>query len=196
MLTKNKNMEKQNFKVLYDFIDRAVKSRKYPENTGTAFKTALNLFEAELNNEERDSINEVKKNIGQISNSILVKGKINAGSLATYKSRIIKIINDYEKYGLDAAKMASWSPKIVMRSKKTTNVVNGSKEKKDAFSDTNNSFHSFEFGGVRLLIPKTPKTTEAIMDGELKGIKVELKEFSEKFCPKEDLLEEINETKE
>ncbi|HEV7702011.1 MAG TPA: hypothetical protein VGO63_01025 [Candidatus Paceibacterota bacterium] len=193
-------MEKQNFKNLYDFINRAVKSRKYPENTGSALKTALKLFEEELNEEEVKSINEVKKNIGQISNSIFAKGKFSAGSLATYKSRVIKVINEYEKYGSDAAKMANWSPKIVTRTKKMVKTFNNNQGKTNVVNEedinVNNSYHTFEFRRVKLLIPKTPETTEAIMDGELKDIKTELKEFSEKYCKEEVLVEEINETKE
>ena len=190
-------MEKQNFKSLYDFIDKAVKSRKYPESTASALRTALKLFEEELNEEERNSISEVKKNIGQISNSIFAKGKSNAGSLATYKSRVNKVINEYEKYGLDAAKMANWSPKIVTRTKKSQSTSGGAKEKAIIATDTNifDDYHTFEFKGVKLLIPKTPETTEAIMDGELKNIKGELKDFSEKYCKEENLLEETNEDK-
>jgi len=47
-------------------------------------------------------------------------------------------------------------------------------------TENNYLFHSFDFtGGMKLLIPKTTKTTDAIMDGELKQIKVELKKFAE-----------------
>ena len=169
----------QKIQVLYDFIERAIKSRKYPENTGMALKTALKLFETELNEEERNSIDEFRKNINQIYQSVYSKNKnFSAGSLAVYKSRVIRVINDYEKYGIDPIKMSNWSPKVISRSKKTSTDSSGSKENKDVATDTNNSFHSFEFGGVKLLVPKTPKTTEAIMDGELKGIKVELKDFA------------------
>lgn len=190
-------MEKQNFKSLYDFIDKAVKSRKYPESTASALRTALKLFEEELNEEERNSISEVKKNIGQISNSIFAKGKSNAGSLATYKWRVNKVINEYEKYGLDATKMANWSPKIITRVKKVVNINNDSKEKTISVTDIDDS-STFVFpflGGVKLIIPKTPKANDAIMDGELKNIKVELKEFSEKYCKAENLLEESKENK-
>src|SRR3989344_23344 len=104
---------------LYDFIDRAIKSRKYPKNTGMALKSALKLFEAGLNEEERGSIDEFKKNLEQIYQSVFSKHKdFSAASLATYKSRVIKALSDYEKYGIDPTKMANWSPKIIRRSKK------------------------------------------------------------------------------
>jgi len=54
-------------------------------------------------------------------------------------------------------------------------------------TENNYLFHSFDFtGGMKLLIPKTTKTTDAIMDGELKQIKVELKKFADMFCKIED----------
>lgn len=177
------------FKDLYDFIDRAVKSRKYPDNTGMAFKTALKLFETELKEEERNSIDEFSKNVEQIYQGVFSKNKnFSAGSLATYKSRIIKILSDYEKYGVDPTKMANWSPKVIKRSKKQDMFVGT--EKNSSIGDSS-LFHIFDFnGGVKLFIPKTVKATEAIMDGELKQIKVELKKFSDGYCEEE--TQEIN----
>jgi ribosomal protein S20 len=178
------------FEELYNFIDRAVKSRKYPENTGIALKTGLKLFEKELNEEEKASIDEFKKNLNQISNSIFSKGKFNAASLATYKSRIIKVINDYEKYGKDATKMANWSPKVIVRPKRQLPKDETQKSNSgQAGIIKNDSFHAFDFtGGVKLLIPKTPTTNDAIMDGGLKDIKVALKDFSEKYCKEEEQI--------
>lgn len=183
------------FEELSSFVDRAVKSHKYPPNTGISLKTGLKLFEKELNEEEKASIDEFRKNLDLISNNIFSKGKFSAGSLATYKSRIIKVINDYEEYGLDAAKMASWSPRISTRVKKATDNIKNLKEKVSSAIEVNDS-SAFVFpftGGVKLIIPKTPEANDAIMDGELKNIKVALKDFSEKFCKQEDLPEETKE---
>ena len=52
------------------------------------------------------------------------------------------------------------------------------------------------FGGVKLVIPRSKKASDAVMDGELKIIKIGLNEFSEKFCKKEGLSEETNGDKE
>jgi hypothetical protein len=108
----------KNFQDLFEFIDRAVKSRKYPENTARGLKASLKLFEPVLNEEELQSLDVFEKNLDQIYHSVTLKnGKnFNASSLAVYKSRIIKIINDYKKYGLDPTKMASWTPKTITRS--------------------------------------------------------------------------------
>ena len=172
-------MNTTKFEVLYDFINRAVKSRKYVESNASGLRVALKLFEAELNEEELNSLDVFKKNIEQIYQNVFSKNKnFSAGSLATYKSRILKVLADYEKYGLDATKMANWSPKIVTRTKKISNTNGDFKEKTSIPAENSNSFHIFEFKGVKLLISKTSKTTEAIMDGELKSIKEELKDFS------------------
>jgi hypothetical protein len=100
-------------KDLYDFIDTALRNRKYPPNTAQGYKAALRVFDAELNAEEKASVEKTLSNIDQISNLIFSKNKISAGSLATYKSRLIKVVNDYEKYGTDATKMANWNPKVI-----------------------------------------------------------------------------------
>lgn len=48
------------------------------------------------------------------------------------------------------------------------------------------NFFSFDFtGGIRLVIPKDQKTSDAIADGELKEIRKALAEFAEKFVQKE-----------
>ncbi len=104
----------QTIDTLIDFIDRATKSRKYPENTASGLKAALKLFETVLNEEERESLDTFKKNIDQIYQSLSIKNGKNftSSSLAAYKYRILKLLNDYEKYGIDPTKMAGWSPKI------------------------------------------------------------------------------------
>src|SRR3990167_6790009 len=106
-------------KEVYNFIDSAIKSRKYPENTGIALKTALRLFEAELSEEEKLSADLIKSNINQIYNAVYNRNKtgFSVGSLATYKSRVSKALADFETYGIDPAKMASWQPKTISRRK-------------------------------------------------------------------------------
>lgn len=174
-----------NFQSLYDFIDRAIKSRKYPENTGMSLKSALKLFEAELNEEENNSVDEFSKHLEQIYQSVFSKNKnFSAASLATYKSRVGKVLADYKKYGMDPIKMVSWLPKIIKRSKKQS-----MSENKNSLAGIS-IFHTFDFtGGVKLLIPKTVKATEAIMDGALKQIKIELKKFSDEYCEEEEMQE-------
>jgi len=113
------------FQELYDFIDRAKKNRKYPEATAGALKAALKLYDAELSDEERSSLDKVKKDFEQITQSVFKKNanKFSASSLITYKSRILKVFADYEKYG-DPAKMSNWFPKIIARTKKSSKSEN------------------------------------------------------------------------
>lgn len=54
------------YKDLYEFVDRAVKSRKYPENTGYGLRAALKLFEGAVNEEESASLDKFKENLEQI----------------------------------------------------------------------------------------------------------------------------------
>lgn len=167
------------FQDLYDFVDRAIRSRKYPENTGMALKTALKLFEAVLTEEERNSISEVEKNLGQIYQSVFSKNKnFSSDSLATYKSRVSKVISDYKKYGTDPAKMANWSPKLIKRFKKVE--IGGSVRKGSVNSGLEGDVKIFDFaGGVKLLIPNTPELSDALLDGKFSTIKNELKLVSE-----------------
>lgn len=137
------------FKDLYTFIERAVKSRKYPDNTGYALKVALSLFESELNDEEHNSLDVFKKNLDQIYRSVCSKNstKYSAGSLATYKARVIRTVKDYEHYGIDPTKMASWNPKIILRKKNALN-----QDLKD--SKNNNEFTKNEDNNINNLSDK------------------------------------------
>ena len=106
-------------KDLNDFIDKAERSRKYPTSTAKGIKAAVRLFDAELNDEERGSLELFEQNIDQIYQSVFGKNKsLTVSSLATYKSRVLKAISDYKKYGVDATKMSNWQPKVVARAKK------------------------------------------------------------------------------
>lgn len=99
---------------LNEFVEIARKNRKYPDNTALAIKSALKLFEIELTDQERESLDVFKEHLEQVSQSVFNKNKakISASSLATYKRRIANMLDDYEKYGTDPAKMASWSRPI------------------------------------------------------------------------------------
>lgn len=116
----------QEFKVLYEFIDRAVKSRNYPENTANGLKSALRLFEEELEEEEKGSLEKVKSNINQIYRDVYNKhgDRFSSASLETYKSRILKVLGDYEKYGKDPVKMSSWPRRVVVRNKRDQQLKN------------------------------------------------------------------------
>lgn len=107
------------FQDLYSFIDRATKSRKYPEATAMSLRAALKLYESELNDEEKSSLDKFKENLEQITRSVFSKNadRFSSSSLTTYKSRTQKVLTDFAKYG-DPLKMNSWSPKVIIRNKK------------------------------------------------------------------------------
>ncbi len=61
---------------LQEFIDSARRSRKYPDNTAMALKTALRLFETELNDEEKSSVEKFNENLDRIYQSVFEKNKM------------------------------------------------------------------------------------------------------------------------
>jgi len=111
------------FSDLYDFIDFATGNRKYPANTANGLKSALKIFEKELNLDELNSIGLIEDNIDEIFINAVTNNKDkNIGSLNTYKARLLKVINDYQRYGIDPSKMQGWtishkatSPKLVKK---------------------------------------------------------------------------------
>lgn len=183
------------FESLYEFIDRAVKNRKYPTSTSHGLKAALRLFEAELNDDERVSLDKVKENIDQIYHSVSVKNKnMAASSLASYKVRLAKVIRDFEKYGIDPTKMNNWSVKPVLRqgvrprkqsTEAETEVDAPPVVPKSEFETTANFVFDFK-GGIKLVIPRNQSTSDAIADGELKTARQALTAFADSFV-KEDV---------
>ena len=89
------NFSNNKYKDLYDFIDFAKGNRKYPENTANGLKSALKIFEGELNLDELNSVDLVEDNIEEIFINVVTKNKDkNIGSLNTYKARVLKVIKD------------------------------------------------------------------------------------------------------
>jgi hypothetical protein len=98
-------------KTLLGFIDTAEKNRKYPEATAAAKRAAVRLFEPELNDEERESLDTFKAHFDQIAQNVLNKNKskMKLESLVTYRNRLSGLVSEYEKYGIDPMKMANWN---------------------------------------------------------------------------------------
>ncbi len=98
------------FSDLYNFIDFAKGNRKYPENTANGLKSALKIFEKELNVDELSSVDLVEDNIEEIFINVVGKNKDKGiGSLNTYKMRLLKVIKDYQKYGVNPSKIQGWN---------------------------------------------------------------------------------------
>ena len=110
------------FKDLYDFIDLAKNNRKYPASTANNLKSALKIFEKELNLDELNSIGLIEDNVEEIFINTVSNNKTkNIGSLNTYKARLLKVIKDYQRYGIDPSKMQGWDNK---QHKTNRHVVN------------------------------------------------------------------------
>lgn len=102
----------QKFTYLYDFIDFAKANRKYAENTANNLKSALKIFEKELNPEELKSITMVEDSIEEIFRSVAMANKNKSiVSLNTYKARLLKVIADYKRYGAEPGKIQKWMVK-------------------------------------------------------------------------------------
>ena len=95
------------------FIEVARNNRKYSKSYAAALKSALKIFEVELNDEERESVDMMKDNLDNIFKEVVSKnkGKIAISSLNTYRRRVSGLFNDYEKYGKDPLKMDQWRPR-------------------------------------------------------------------------------------
>jgi len=94
---------------LYNFIDLAKNNRKYPPNTANGLVSALKLFEKQLNVDELGSVGLIEDNIEEIFIGVVGANKDkNIASLNTYKTRLLKVISDYQKYGINPSKMQGW----------------------------------------------------------------------------------------
>lgn len=104
---------------LNEFVDVALRNRKYAPNTAYGYKAALRIFAGELTPEELQSLDLFKERFDQIFSTILSKKQkdFNISSLQVYKRRVLYVLRDYEKYGVDPSKMANWAPQIAMRTK-------------------------------------------------------------------------------
>lgn len=166
------------FQELYSFIKSAVKNHKYAENTAMGHRAALKLFEFQLNENEKDSVALVKKNIEGISSKVFMQNqkRITAQSLNTYKLRVVKVIEDYEKYGINPVKMDSW----VSRRRNVTQTADraGTKDAHKEMGDTvmsmprnlpgsSNTIDLAIRPGIVISIPKDISMTEAQL---IKGV--------------------------
>jgi hypothetical protein len=117
---------------LYDFVDFARANKKYPESTANNLKSAIKIFEKELNAEELKSIGMVEDSIGEIFRSLVIANKDKSiVSLNSYKARLLKIIKDYKKYGAEPGKMQNWvtktrksTPLLIKKDKADKNNIN------------------------------------------------------------------------
>ncbi|HWY79306.1 MAG TPA: hypothetical protein VNW29_03020 [Candidatus Sulfotelmatobacter sp.] len=141
-----------NLQSLFSFIDVAEKNRKYPITTANNLRGALRKIEAELNDEEKASLDKLLENINQIFHTLYQKDptSMTVSSIETYKSRIKKVIAEYKKYGMNTTNMNSWNPTIAIRKKiekkDSENVLDKKDQPIDEESDqsTTNNTTRFE----------------------------------------------------
>ncbi|OGZ78772.1 MAG: hypothetical protein A2528_01085 [Candidatus Staskawiczbacteria bacterium RIFOXYD2_FULL_37_9] len=126
-------MEK--FNNLYTFVEFAKGNRKYPENTANNLKSALKIFEKILTDDELESVSLIENRIDEIFLNVVTNNKNKSiGSLNTYKARVLKVINDYKRYGQNPSKIQGWVPRLRQGSggqrKNSTPLLN-KKDKQD-----------------------------------------------------------------
>ncbi|MEK7080500.1 MAG: hypothetical protein AAB925_01545 [Patescibacteria group bacterium] len=106
----------QKFNNLYTFVEFAKNNRKYPANTANNLKSALKIFEKVLTDDELDSIDLVEQRIEEIFINVINSNKNKSiGSLNTYKTRVLRVLKDYQKYGADPSKIQGWVPATRLR---------------------------------------------------------------------------------
>jgi hypothetical protein len=162
-----KNIE--NFKNLYDFIDLATSNKKYPENTANNLKSALKIFEKELNAYEKESINMIENSIGEIFRSVVMANKNKSiVSLNTYKARLLKVINDYKKYGQKPDKIQGWqaktrksTPLLIKKDKTDKKNIDLSNPIFSAVENYKNAHLFFEEEKITIIIPKNIAAKDA-----------------------------------
>jgi hypothetical protein len=154
---------------LYDFVDFARANKKYPGSTANNLKSAIKIFEKELNAEELNSISMVEDSVGEIFRSLVIANKDKSiVSLNSYKARLLKVIKDYKKYGAEPSKMQSW----VTKTRKSTPLLikkDKTDKKKTILSNPINTpvdnCHkidlSLDFGNAQISIPKKISAKEA-----------------------------------
>ena len=167
----------EKFANLYDFIDFAAANRKYPSNTANNLKSALKIFEKELNAEELKSISMVEESVGEIFRSLVIANKDKSiVSLNTYKARLLKVIKDYKKYGAEPGKIQNWiaktrqsTPLLIKKDKADKKNIRLSNLIKTPVENFHQITLSFDCGSAQISIPKNigakdAKTIKNIID--------------------------------
>lgn len=108
------------FNDLISFTELAEKNRKYAPGTADGLRASIRKFEAISNEEEKDSLEVFISRLDQIFRIFVdkYKSEMTLASMNTYKQRIKKVIDEYNKYGKNPEKMSSWTPNTISRSPK------------------------------------------------------------------------------
>lgn len=119
-------MGQSSVEILSEFIDTAVKNRRYPSNTAAGLRSALRVFGSELNETERASVEELSKNLDSLYRQVASRNHQNmtSASMETYHRRMKNLLGDYENYGVDPVRMAAWSrPTRTIRTREPGSVL-------------------------------------------------------------------------
>ena len=157
------------FTDLYDFIDFAKANRKYADSTADNLKSALKIFEKELNTEELKSIDMVEKSMGEIFRSLVIANKDKSiVSLNTYKARLKKVIKDYKRYGAEPSKIQHWvaktrksTPLLIKKDIPDKNKIVLSKSIYAPVENVHKITLSLSCGNIEISIPKDISTKDA-----------------------------------
>lgn len=110
---------------LIQFVNIAEKNRIYPRGTADGYRAAIKLFDEVLNEEERESLTIITERLAKIYQEVIIKNqnRIKIQTLATYKSRMIKLIEDYNQFGQNAEKMANWTRPVKNRKRHSSGIA-------------------------------------------------------------------------
>jgi hypothetical protein len=185
---------------LQDFVNRALRSRKYARNTASSFQSPLKLLEPELNEEEKQSVDLIKKNLDQIFNVVYDRNSslLSATSIQEYKRRIKNLISDYERYGTNPTAMANWERSTIARRLKADKPVHPGRKGEVAqpISAHPSPDNSVEVGEFKFVLPinwDLEKTRLAIVKGEFSAIYEELEKLSGKLKKQTEDVEKMEE---
>ncbi len=162
------------YKELIEFVDNAVRNRKYSSGAAEGLRAALRLFESELNTEEKGSITKFEENIDAIYANVVSKNKsrLSIESLNTYKARVQRVLTHYRSYGVDPTKMSQWNPqrRVMSQVKRESKSTTEAKAKQGSDNEimlppVDNS-HKIELSlrpdaKCVLIVPRDLRTAEA-----------------------------------
>ena len=111
----------------------------------------------------------VEDSIGEIFRSLAIANKDKSiVSLNTYKARLLKVIKDYKKYGVEPSRIQHWvaktrksTPLLVKKDKLDKNKIILSNPINTPVENLHKIALSFDCGKVEILIPKDISIKEA-----------------------------------
>ncbi len=122
---------------LIQFAEKAERNYKYKPASAGSLITAAKVFNTVMLEDERQSTEVIRAKLDEMVNRVDIKypKKYSNDSLITYKTRMLRLLGDFERYGTSAQAMASWSPAQIKRTAGKKAVQSASKPSKTAMQE-------------------------------------------------------------